>query len=340
MNKLIQWIKSHQVVAFFVITFLISWGLGFSMQAVLKRGEFLLAPVSIIALCGPALAGIIITALTNTQPRQGSKRAYWTAFFVAWVTCALVFLANNILINHAPLTLAIAVFTLVAVLPVAFVLSMAYSRLPAVRVYLASLLRLRGVRGWAFVALLLVPAIILLSITISSLLGRVPLTVHHFQETSLALLGLVLVKFLYQFFFFNATGEEAGWRGFALPRMQASLSPLAACLVLNIFWPLWHLFLWEAEGRPVSSLMFWGQTYLEHLLGTLTLTWVYNRSKGSILAAGIAHAAANTAFAFVPELDYTVYNWTLVGIALLMVLADRMWQKLPSDHPAVYPMSE
>jgi len=33
MNKLIEWIKRHQVAAFFIITFAITWGLGFSHGA-------------------------------------------------------------------------------------------------------------------------------------------------------------------------------------------------------------------------------------------------------------------------------------------------------------------
>ena len=40
MKKLADWIKSHQVTAFFVITFAITWGLGFSYSAVLQQGEF------------------------------------------------------------------------------------------------------------------------------------------------------------------------------------------------------------------------------------------------------------------------------------------------------------
>jgi len=154
--------------------------------------------------------------------------------------------------------------------------------------------------------------------------------------TGLALLGLVVVKFLYQLFFFNATGEEVGWRGFALPRLQARVSPLVACLVLNVFWPLWHFFLWMAEGRSVSSPEFWGQTYLELLPATIIIVWFYNRSKGSILVAGIAHAAANTAFAFFPNLDWVIYNWTAAVAALVLILIDRMWKKLPANHPAVY----
>ncbi|MCK7461761.1 MAG: hypothetical protein MZU84_06725 [Sphingobacterium sp.] len=52
-------------------------------------------PLAFIATCGPALAGIIISTICNTQPREGTKRTYWIAFLVAWVVSALVFLAYN-----------------------------------------------------------------------------------------------------------------------------------------------------------------------------------------------------------------------------------------------------
>lgn len=335
MNRLTIWIRQHQVVTFYLITFAITWGLGFSYGAVMKRGEFLLAPLAFIATCGPALAGIIVTAVSNARTRQGARKAFWIAFLAAWVVAALVFLAHNTFINHAPLNPIMIGFTLVSVLPVAFVISMVQSRLPAVKRYLASLVRLRSVWGWSLLALFLTPALVLLSILISSLLGRQPITIRPFQGISLTLAGLVVVKFLYQFFFFNTTGEEVGWRGFALPRMQSRMSPLMACLIMNIFWILWHTFLWMAEGKPVSSPGFWATTYLQDLPATILITWLYNRSKGSILVAGIAHAAANTAFAFITNLDWTVFAAITVLAALVMVLVDRMWKRLPSDHPAV-----
>ena len=225
LNKLTDWIKRHQVAAFYMITFTITWGLGFSYGAVLKRGQFLLAPLAFVAICGPALAGIIITAVANTEPRQGTRKAFWIAFFVAWVVSALVFLAHNTFIDLAPFSPVMVGFVLVSVVPVAFVISMAYSRIPAVKSYLASLIRLRGVWGWSFLAWVLTSALILLSVPTSSILGRQPITAHQFPDTGLALIGLVTVKFLYQLFFFNATGEEVGWRGFALPRLQTRTSP-------------------------------------------------------------------------------------------------------------------
>jgi membrane protease YdiL (CAAX protease family) len=334
MNKIANWIKRHQIAAFFIVTFAITWGLGFSYGA-FYQGQFLMAPLAFLATCGPALAGIIISAISNTQPRQGTHKAFWIAFFAAWVISALVCIAGITILNHVALSPVLIGFTFVTVVPVAFVIGATHSRIPAVRIYLSSLIRLRGVWDWALLALILFPATMLLSILINRLLGGQPIAFHQFQETGLALIGLVMVKFLYQFFFFNATGEETGWRGFALPRLQARTSPLVASLIIALFWINWHWFLWQAEGNPVFSWQYWIVQYALHIPASVIIGWFYNRSQGSILVAGIAHAAANTADAFL-NLDLTVFPLTLAFVALVLIVVDRMWKKLPSDHPAVY----
>lgn len=213
---------------------------------------------------------------------------------------------------------------------------MACSRIPPLKQYLASLLRLRTVWDWLLLASILFPALMLLSIVIKnphSGLQRVSLQL---PAVGLPLIGLIIIKFFYQFFFFNATGEEVGWRGFVLPRLQVRLCPLLACLLINLFWPLWHLFLWMAEGKPVSSLEYWAETYLTHLSATIIIVWFYNCSEGSILVAGVTHAAANTAFALFSNLDITTYSIIAGAVALGFILLNRMWKKLPPDHPAVY----
>jgi membrane protease YdiL (CAAX protease family) len=335
MRAITDWIRHHQITAFFLITFGITFGLWFSFDAVMNQGKFFLAPFAFIAICGPALAGIIVSAISNPQPRQGRSSTPWIAFFVAWGVSLLVFLANNIFINNAPLSTGMVVFTAVAVAPVAFVISTAYSRIPGVKRLMASLTRLRGVWGWALLALVFVPGLALLAALISSAIGRQPFSAHNFPETGPALVGLIAVTFLYQLFFFNATGEEAGWRGFALPNLQSRTSPLIASLILASFWGIWHFFAWQAEGKPVLDLGFWIETYVGLVPATLVIVWICNRAKGSILVVGITHAAANTAFAFLPNLDWPVYNLVVAVAALVMILIDRMWQKLPSDHPAV-----
>jgi membrane protease YdiL (CAAX protease family) len=336
MNQLKDWISRHQIAAFFAITFAITWGLGFSYGAVMRRQQFLLAPLIMVATCGPALAGIVISAILNNGPRQGRRRASWMAFVLAWIASVLVMLANNKFLNHTPVSPIVVGFTIISVLPVAFVISMAYSRIPAVRSYLSSLIRLRENCGWALLAMVAIPGLIALSIAVSRLSGKPASSDFHLPATGLALVGLIAVKFLYQMFFFNATGEEVGWRGFALPRLQVLTNPLVAALVIALFWVPWHLFLWQAEGKPVSSGRFWGEYYLVHALFSLIIVWFYNRSRGSILVAGVAHAAANTAFAFMPRIDLPIFIATVAIAALVLILADKMWESLPPGHPAVY----
>jgi membrane protease YdiL (CAAX protease family) len=336
MDKLIAWIRRHQVVAFFVITFAITWGLGFSWGAIIKRQRFLLLPLAFVATCGPGLAGILVSAVTNTQPRRGPRRAFWTALLVAWFVSLLACLANAKFIQHTRLAPTTFGLFAISVVPVAFVVASAYSRIPSVRDYLISLVRFRGVWGWSLLALVLFPAMHLIALLINSLLSSQPISLGPFPAMGLALVGLVVVKFLYQFFFFNGTGEETGWRGFALPRLQARTSPLIAALIIAFFWAPWHLFLWQATGSPVLNLRFWTLQYGIHIPSSLFIVWICNRARGSILVAGITHAAANTVMAFIPIQDMHGIYMTWAAVALVMILADRMWKKLPPDHAAAY----
>jgi membrane protease YdiL (CAAX protease family) len=159
---------------------------------------------------------------------------------------------------------------------------------------------------------------------------------YPFPDLSRSLVGLVFVKFFYQFFFFNATGEEAGWRGFALPRLQTHTSPLIAAVVIAVFWVPWHLFGWHAEGQPISTPQYWIVMYIGHILLSVLIVWIYNRARGSIMVAGITHAAANTIQAFIPIQSILSLYLTLSVVVLVLILADRMWKQLPSDRPAVY----
>lgn len=333
MTGFVRWIRNHQVAAFFIITFAISWGLGFSLIAVYQREQYLLLPLAFVATCGPGLAGILVSALTNTRPRQGSRKAFWLAFLVAWVIAALVSIANLGLIEQVALAPPVIILFVISIVPVPFIIASAWSRIPNVRGHLASLVRFRGVWGWALLALVLFPAIHLASQLVTG--GIVP--PRQFTQAGLGLVGLVIIRFLYQFFFFNATGEEVGWRGFALPRLQALTSPLVAALVIGLFWAPWHFFGWMGEGQPTESLDFWGIMFAGHMLLSILIVWIYNRSGGSILVAGIAHAAINTVQAFIPVTDAWGVLYPALAIAAgVMILLDRMWQKLPPGHPAVY----
>jgi len=92
----------------------------------------------------------------------------------------------------------------------------------------------------------------------------------------------------------GALGEEAGWRGYALPRLQHGLGPLRATLVLALLWALWHtpLFFVLDSYRGFGPLTAVG--FLIGLTaGALVLTSLYNHTGGSILAVAVWHASYN-----------------------------------------------
>jgi uncharacterized protein len=89
-------------------------------------------------------------------------------------------------------------------------------------------------------------------------------------------------------------GEESGWRGYALPKLQDSMSALSATLIVTLFWVGWHLprfFYYGAYmqlGFSVLPLAAHG-----FLAMSLVLTWLYNSTRGSILMAALFHGSYN-----------------------------------------------
>jgi membrane protease YdiL (CAAX protease family) len=334
MNNLRDWVRYNQVAAFLIVTFLITFGLGFSFDLVMNQGVELLAPIISVALCGPGLAGIIVSRICSDEPKSGSLKTIWIAFLIALVISALAFLANNSIINHAPISPVMIVFVLVMAIPVAFIISQAFSRVPSVRHFLASLIEMRRVWGWLLLALATTTCLSVLSIIISNSLGRGSVQISSLSFRGFTLIKMVAVTFFYQLFFFNLTGEEVGWRGFALPRLQGRFNPLIASIILTIIWALWHALFWKAGGDPVFSWEFWGETLFKLFPATVLLNWFYTRSSGSILVAGVTHAAQNTVFAYMPNVDWPVHTAIMYAFAVAVILMDKMWQKLPADHPA------
>lgn len=86
--------------------------------------------------------------------------------------------------------------------------------------------------------------------------------------------------------FIAPIGEEIGWRGFALPRMQERYGRLPAALLLGALWGLWHLMMYLMVGLPSSVLV---ASILFLIPGGVLFSWIYNRSGGSALIAVLLH---------------------------------------------------
>src|SRR3954469_10316183 len=148
---------------------------------------------------------------------------------------------------------------------------------------LGRIVRVRFSPRWYGVVLGLPVLICLLALAVMALFGKVPAL-----PGSSALRELP-DRFIFIFLFIGL-GEEPGWRGFALPRLQRRHSPLIASLILAPIWALWHL---PLMGNEFPSAVI--PAFLISLLGgTLIQTWLFNRTKGSVFAQMLFHATVNT----------------------------------------------
>jgi len=115
-------------------------------------------------------------------------------------------------------------------------------------------------------------------------------------------LPILLVTAVYMLIFV-ALGEEVGWRGYALPALQARYSALLASLILGVLWALWHLPVFFNPDTLYSNLP--AVLFLAYLIPfTILITWVFNSTGGSVLMAMIVHAfinASNALWRVLPE---------------------------------------
>lgn len=191
---------------------------------------------------------------------------------------------------------------------------------PAVRDLLEPLKRWRI--GWFMaIVVLLGPAVIAsLVLWLSGLLGK-PVSLP--EETSWATVVLTSLGFFLVSLIPN-TCEEIGWRGFAQRRLQQSRSALFSALVVGFFWAIWHLPLrfWQIGGnsddRPLLPWM------VGILFDGVTYAWVYNNSKGSLLAVSVYHVMFNATLSVFFTSFSSMHEWAmplvLGGVAALVTM--------------------
>lgn len=327
-NKIANWINGHPLISYFILCFTISWGLLFSFGPIYVRGVVIVIPILMLALFGPALAGIILSAISHSEPKQATPRKRLLTFSLTWLVATPVFVFSPELSREGiDLSIGLVVISAVVALIPAFIVSSAFSRTPGVRSFIKPLVKPRGHIAWYITAVLIIPALLVLSIVIESILGKELTSPRVSVDGGWSnFLFLFILSAAYRFFYANACGEEPGWRGFALPRLEARFNPLTANLILAFFWALWHLPLPQAQGLANPA------AFLEYYIGTfahcIIISWLFNRTKGSILVAGLLHVFSNVSRLYIPEASAFLFIRPAFCVSLIIIY--RMWKK-PAD---------
>lgn len=212
------------------------------------------------------------------------------AFVLAWLIEVPLALSANGILPKLPLlayAIAIAVATFAPTAAAFIVTGLTEGKVGVVRLLRRYVQWRVGIQWYLFV-LIGIPIIVLLGAVV------VPGAATSFNPVVAPLLAAYPLALLTTFFLGGPLGEEPGWRGFALPRLQSAMGPLRGSVILGVLWALWHFPLfWSGVWTPLSipnMVMF----IVMITALTIIMSWVFNHAKGSVLITMLMHASFNT----------------------------------------------
>lgn len=180
--------------------------------------------------------------------------------------------------------------------------------------------------GWALLAIGSPPALFAFAALVARVVNGVWVDLRLLGQVNyLPYLGWgVLPLWLATFGF----GEEIGWRGFALPRLQKHMSVARSTLILGLLWLLWHTpaYFYLDTLETIGLWMLPGFMF-GVLCGAVLFTWLYNGTGGSVLMVAIWHALFDLLGASLASQGLiTVFmSAGVIAWALLIANVDKPW---------------
>ena len=133
--------------------------------------------------------------------------------------------------------------------------------------------------------------------------------------------------------FTGALGEELGWRGTALPRLQARWNPLVSSLVLGVLWGLYHLPSFLLSGLPLQGIplipFMLAATWI-----TILVSWIFNHTGGSLIPVFLVHFAFNFIGNVTGIFGNNALFWLLAALGSMVAIAVIILDRARFTRPA------
>ncbi len=244
------------------------------------------------------------------HPVRGLIVGYLLAFALPWLVWSTLIAEQRGLLGwHVPQSLAFWIG-----LPVAWLVAAATSGGRAAVLDLFSRL-LRWRVGWRPYAMALALAVLLpvaVWVVVLAAGGPMPSAGAAASGVPIALLVEIALFWL---------TEEAMWRGFVLPRVELTLRPGQASLVVGVLWAVWHLPLFAIAGSFQSGLPFLGFALLT-VATSVVLGWLSHRASGSVLVCALYHGVVDVVFATTGVLGASpAAFWAVVVVHVVVAAA-------------------
>lgn len=236
---------------------------------------------------------------------------WFLAFAIAWALTVPTALAQLGIIERSPVPLGLGNLIGFAPAIAAFVAAGWSGRAGAL---LRRTVRFKAPASSYFLAIATPLAWLLGTIALRDKLGASPIDVA--ISTQLLLFGGVWLIL--------AFGEEIGWRGFALPILNARYGFARAAILLGVVWAIWHYpkllsspFVESIEQAAPFILKFTIQIILANVL----LCWLVLRSRISVPIGALFHASFNIVATAYPFAAIDLYLTAWVALFAVLVLA-------------------
>jgi uncharacterized protein len=199
---------------------------------------------------------------------------------------------------------------------------------PALRAWFAKIVHWRVHPAWYAFVLLVPPASVFAAVAIQLATGATLV-----PGSALPGAGAVAGEFAFLLIYIGL-GEEPAWRGYALPRLMAGRSALAAAILLGGLHVVWHLPLFGVEYHLGGNLVPWAITVVA---ASVVVAWVWVHTGGSLLLPMLLHASIN-AFTFVwrwfagPDQLRLWWTWAGLWVTLAIVIVAVNGSRLTRTH--------
>jgi membrane protease YdiL (CAAX protease family) len=161
---------------------------------------------------------------------------------------------------------------------------------------------------WYLLTLLLMPTVMGIEYGILRLMHR---SIPDMQNSFSMSLGFFFI------FFIAAVGEEIGWHGYVIDRLQARWNALTASILLGIIWGAWHIIPMIQMQEPPLWITW---QCINIAVTRILMVWIYNNAGKSVFVTVLFHAVYNVStllFAYDPFIVTPILIVIALAVSIL-----------------------
>ncbi len=271
---------------------------------------------------GPVLVAIILTLISSTKSKAIKIKSYlpFIVVFVFIIIFAIIYggtyydMRIDKLLLENPLIILFTIITITY-----FIYQFVKNKGNSAIDKLVNIPKINII--WYVLAVTIYPLLKFIGVLLS-----IKLFPNQFELPVINLI-VIIPLFLFSIIFYAAIGEEIGWRGYALKKLQMKYNPFLASLFIAVVWSIWHIgYFVLVENYVVQQLL---GVVIFTFLGAFFTTWLFNKTKGNVLILILFHASINFAILFVP---HPIILTSLHLILLVVVfITGHFFKKIKND---------